>query len=84
VWAWGRTKTLANQPPERIQAQFSVVVARTVMELNGIACLELEAIAPDKLQIVCLRSFSRKLTEYRELSTALAEFGSRVAEKLRK
>lgn len=75
---------LANQPPQRIQAQFNIVVARTVMELNGIACLELEEIAPDKQQIVCSRSFSRKLTEYRELSAALAEFGSRAAEKLRK
>lgn len=75
---------LATQPVQRIQDQFNIVVARTVMELNGIACLELEEIAPDKQQIVCSRSFSRKLTEYRELSAALAEFGSRAAEKLRK
>jgi DNA polymerase V len=52
-------------------------------ELNGIPCLELEEIAPDKQQIVCSRSFSRRLTEYRELSQALAEFCSRAAEKLR-
>lgn len=75
---------LATQPNQRIQDQFNIVVARTVMELNGIACLELEEIAPDKQQIVCSRSFSCKLTEYRELSAALAEFGSRAAEKLRK
>jgi len=35
-------------------------------------------------QIVCSCSFRRKLTDYRELSAALAEFGSRAAEKLRK
>jgi DNA polymerase V len=58
-------------------------VARTILELNGIPCLELEAIAPDKQQIICSRSFSRRLTEYRELSEALAEFASRAAEKLR-
>jgi DNA polymerase V len=74
---------LANQPVDRIRDQFNVVVARTVMELNGIPCLDLEEIAPDKQQIVCSRSFSRRLTEYRELSEALAEFGSRAAEKLR-
>ena len=61
---------LATQPSKRIQAQFNVVVARTVMELNGIPCLELEEIAPDKQQIVCSRSFSRRLTEYQELSEA--------------
>ncbi|MGZ8946704.1 MAG: Y-family DNA polymerase [Methylococcaceae bacterium] len=75
---------LAIQPSKRIQAQFNIVVARTVLELNGIACLELEEISPDKQQIVCSRSFSRRLTEYKELSAALAEFGSRAAEKLRR
>lgn len=74
---------LAIQPEKRIQTQFNIVVARTVMELNGITCLELDEIAPNKQQIVCSRSFSRRLTEYRELSTALAEFCSRAAEKLR-
>ena len=75
---------LAIQPSHRIQAQFNVVVARTVMELNGIPCLELEEIAPDKQQIVCSRSFSHRLTQYRELSQAMAEFCSRAAEKLRR
>jgi DNA polymerase V len=75
---------LAIQPSKRIQAQFNIVVARTVMELNGIPCLELEEIAPDKQQIVCSRSFSRRFTEYRELSAALAEFCNRAAEKLRR
>jgi len=75
---------LASQSSKRIQAQFNVVVARTVMELNGIACLALEEIAPDKQQIVCSRSFSRRLTDYGELSQAMAEFCSRAAEKLRK
>ena len=75
---------LATQPSKRIQAQFNVVVARTVLELNGIPCLELEEIAPDKQQIVCSRSFSRRLTEYLELSQAMAEFCSRAAEKLRR
>jgi DNA polymerase V len=76
-------RDLARQPPERILAQFNIVVARTVLELNGIPCLKLEEMAPDKQQIVCSRSFSRRLTEYGELSQALAEFASRAAEKLR-
>ncbi len=75
---------LASQPSKRIQTQFNVVVARTVMELNGIACMELEDITPDKQQIVCSRSFSRRLTTYSDLSQALSEFCSRAAEKLRR
>jgi DNA polymerase V len=75
---------LAIQPSQRMQAQFNVTVARTVLELNGTACLDLEEITPDKQQIVCSRSFSRRITEYPELSQAMAEFCSRAAEKLRK
>ena len=74
---------LASQSPIRIQKAFNVVVARTVMELNGTSCLAIEDISPDKQQIVCSRSFSRRLTEEAELSKALAEFCSRAAEKLR-
>jgi DNA polymerase V len=75
---------LARQPVQRIQQQFNVVIARTVQELNGIACLELDDITPDKQQIVCSRSFSRRLTERHELAATLAEFSSRAAEKLRR
>ena len=75
---------LARQPVESIQAQFNIVVARTVMELNGISCLTLDDIPTDKQQIVCSRSFKRRLTTYNELAEALASFCSRAAEKLRK
>ena len=74
---------LAIQPSKRIQAQFNIVVARTVKELNGIACLELEEITPHKQQIVCSRSFSHRLTEFKQLSHALSDYCSRAAEKLR-
>jgi DNA polymerase V len=74
---------LAVQPGQRIKSQFNIVAARIVLELNGISCLDLEQVAPDKQQIVCSRSFSRRLTEYGELSQALAKYGSRAAEKLR-
>jgi DNA polymerase V len=75
---------LASQSPQKIQKAFNVVVARTVMELNGTPCLELEEISPNKQQIVCSRSFSRRLTQYQELSKALSDFCSRAAEKLRR
>ena len=97
VWGIGRQTTkrlqlmgihtaydLAMQSVAFIQSQFNIVVARTVMELNGIACLSLEDITPDKQQIVCSRSFKRRLTTYDELAEALVSFCNRVAEKLRK
>jgi len=73
---------LALQPADQIQAQFNIVIARTVLELNGISCLSLEEVAP-KQQIVCSRSFRPRLTDYAKLIAALASFCSCAAEKLR-
>ena len=74
---------LASQSPDRIQRLFNIVVARTVLELNGVSCIELDLSPTNKQQIVCSRSFSRRLTDFNTLSKALAEFCSRAAEKLR-
>ncbi len=74
---------LAQQAPHTLQNLFSVMLSRTVMELNGISCIALETETPDKQQIVCSRSFSKKLTQKQELAQALAEYGSRATEKLR-
>jgi len=75
---------LAQQPVESIQAQFNIVIARTVMELNGIPCLSFDDVPTDKQQIVCSRSFKRRLTDYHQLASALASFCSRATEKLRR
>ncbi len=74
---------LAHQPIDFIRSQFSVVIARTVMELNGSACLSLEEIAPDKQQIICSRSFRNRITTHSVLAEALTDFCSRATEKLR-
>ncbi|MGR9044857.1 MAG: Y-family DNA polymerase [Gammaproteobacteria bacterium] len=74
---------LASQAADRMQAQFNIVIARTVLELNGIDCLALDEVASPKQHIVSSRSFRRKVTQFDELASALAEFSSRAAEKLR-
>ena len=48
---------LAEQNPKDIRQKFSVVLERTVRELNGESCLALEDITPTKQQILCSRSF---------------------------
>ncbi|MGR9073029.1 MAG: Y-family DNA polymerase, partial [Gammaproteobacteria bacterium] len=55
---------LCRQPPDRMQSLFGVVLARTVLELGGVSCLSLEEIAPDKQQIVCSRSFKKKISDF--------------------
>ena len=75
---------LANASPRAIREQFSVVLERTVRELNGESCIELEEIPPTKKQIVCSRSFGVKVTHFELLREAICEYATRATEKLRK
>ena len=75
---------LANVSPRAIRDQFSVVLERTVRELNGESCIELEEIPPTKKQIVCSRSFGEKVTHFELLREAVCEYATRATEKLRK
>lgn len=75
---------LANASPRAIRDQFSVVLERTVRELNGESCIELEEISPTKKQIVCSRSFGVKVTQFELLREAVCEYATRATEKLRK
>lgn len=75
---------LANASPRAIRDQFSVVLERTVRELNGESCIELEEIPPNKKQIVCSRSFGTKVTQFELLREAVCEYATRATEKLRK
>ncbi len=75
---------LANASPGAIRDQFSVVLERTVRELNGESCIELEEIPPTKKQIVCSRSFDVKVTHFELLREAVCEYATRATEKLRK
>ncbi|TIH72045.1 hypothetical protein EWQ15_28430, partial [Klebsiella pneumoniae] len=63
---------------------FSVLLERTVRELNGESCLSLEEAPPTKQQIVCSRSFGVKITEYESLRQAICQHAERASEKLRK
>ena len=75
---------LANANPKNIRQQFSVVVERTVRELNGESCIELEEAPPTKKQIVCSRSFGERVTTLQEMREAICQHSARAAEKLRK
>ena len=75
---------LAQADPATVQRRWSIVLAKTVRELNGTPCLTLDDIPPDKQQIACTRSFGQPVTELSDLIEAITEFTSRAAEKLRK
>ena len=74
---------LAEQNPKDIRQKFSVVLERTVRELNGESCLALEDITPTKQQILCSRSFGQRVTRYTDMHEAISSYVARAAEKLR-
>ena len=75
---------LARADRRMIRAKFGVVVERIVLELNGISCLALEEVSPDKKTICCSRSFGHPIESIDELAEAVACFASRGGEKLRR
>jgi DNA polymerase V len=74
---------LKQADPRQIKRKFNVVVERTVAELNGVACLALEDVAPAKQQIISSRSFSRLVHDLPSLSASISHHVARAAEKLR-
>lgn len=50
-----------------IRKHFNVVLERTVHELRGEQCLELEEFSPTKQQIICSRSFGNRITQYSDM-----------------
>ncbi len=77
-------KQLKESSPIWIKKEFNVVLARTVAELNGEPCLELEDIAPPKKQIVSSRSFGQPVVTLEDINEAVVSYASRASEKLRK
>lgn len=75
---------LREADPDLIRSKFSVVLERTVRELRGVCCLDLEEVAPDKQQIMCSRSFGQYVYDRDQLEEVVASYVARAAEKLRK
>ena len=75
---------LKRADPEYLRGQFSVVMAKTVSELNGIVCIELEEIPPPRKQILSSRSFGHRVRDLNSLAESITLYMSRAAEKLRK
>ncbi len=74
---------LRDADAELIRSKFSVVVERTVRELRGVSCLELQEVVPEKQQIMSSRSFGQLVYDLPELEEAVASYVAKAAEKLR-
>lgn len=75
---------VARMDPATVRRRWSIVLERTVRELQGQPCLPLEEVTAAKREIACTRSFGQAVTELVDLVEAVSEFAGRAAEKLRK
>ncbi len=95
IWGVGRKLTdrlnyigidtalqLADSNLTMMKNKFSVVMERTIRELNGEPCIDNEDHSPKK-QIICSRSFGQKIEDYSTLREALVTFAAKASERLR-
>ncbi len=74
---------LACAEPREMQKKFSIVMARTIYELQSISCIEIEHTPPSKKQIVASRSFGGRVTELTDLKEAISMYAQDACKRLR-
>jgi len=70
--------------PAAVRKSMGVIGERMLRELNGIACLELEEMPPDRKGVMASRSFGSPVETLEELEEALANHVARAGEKIRR
>lgn len=96
VWGVGRRMTtrlneggirtvqdLVQADVATLRKQFSVVLEKTVLELRGTPCMEIDHEPAAQQQMMCSRSFGTPVTELAGLVEVVSQFATRVAEKAR-
>lgn len=73
---------LRDADAETLRRKFSVVLARTILELRGISCLELKELAQSRQQIMCSRSFGQAVYDLDDLREAVLCYLARAVERL--
>lgn len=74
---------LLRVDPATLRGQFSVVMEKTLLELRGTPCLDVEDAPAANQQIMCSRSFGSPVTDVPALEELVSQFASRIAEKAR-
>ena len=96
VWGIGRQLTaqlkeqgvhsaldLARADAASLRRRFGVMVERTVRQLQGIPCVELDDVPAPREEVSCTRAFGDPVSTLAPLREAVSEYASRAAFKLR-
>lgn len=73
---------LASSPLQMIRHSFSITTEKTVMELNGTACIELED-SELAQSLVCSRTFEHEINSFENLKKVISEFVDSACLRLR-
>lgn len=74
---------LRESDGKQLRKQFSVVLARTALELRGTPCMQMNALDKRRERIMTSRSFGQPTGVFAEVHNALRRHAQRSAEKLR-
>lgn len=74
---------LRNAPDAWIRQRMGVVGLRTVLELRGVSCHDLETQPQPKQTTCCTRTFRQSISDKGQVRDAVATFAARAAEKVR-
>lgn len=74
---------LADSDPTIMSRRYSVVFERTIKELLGIACQDMESEEPARKQIIYSRGFGKEVESLEGMKQVVATYAENVAERLR-
>ena len=75
---------LANLDDNYIKNKYGVLLLKTVKELRGEPCYNLETVPETRKSLCYSRSFSSSITKYSELKESIIYYATQASEKLRK
>lgn len=77
------TLDVARLDPAMVRSRWGIVMEKTIRELQGISCIDMDAQPSPRKEIARTRSFGRPVTALEHLAEAITEFTSVAANKMR-
>lgn len=74
---------LIESNPKDIRRLFSIVMEKTVRELQGISCIDIEYDVPSKHQIISSRSYGQPIYELEDIKASIRLYIARAVTRLR-
>lgn len=74
---------LRNAPEQFIDHYMTSVGHKTVLELQGFSCIDMDDAPTPKKSVICSKSFGKQVSDLAELEEAVSTYITRAAEKIR-